>query len=630
MATRKLLTLIFHWTAPLLAVILFYAGPTFADPDVHVTLLPREGTLDDVFLLKVTVSGRKRSELSVPQFAETRKFRIEGMGTVSNHQTINGVERYQISFNFRVRPDRSLRPGTYRLPSGSLEINGSAVTLKGEEIKILPRAKKTKKSKSRKASGTSIIQLVNNTKPYVGEQITYRVEIASTPEFIGGTLEDIELSGFWRESFGKKDRQIRSRGNITVRSFREVLVPTTSGALTIPERDLTAKIRVPIKTSRRRRRGFFRDPMFNDSFFGGWPFFGESTTETKRFVADPITVNVQPLPPAPITYKGHILVGSVQMRSTVSTDRIVQGDSITMKITLSGTANLRPYELPPASAKSQKDFKRYDDKPEIKTGVQGDKIKYFKTFTIALVPQRAGALQLPVFSVLTFNPVSKEYKILKTQSGTITVIGNREDQQLLLTAPDSASKLGHEQVSDNKKEITIVGEDLLPQHVGARTFHSRKTLSPISVAVFLILIPVLSLLLRIHLVNRHRLLSDPALLLERNAFRKAMDQITSEQPTAPAAEGEITAIQSLRNIVTTYLSERFRTRAESLTSKELAQLVGKRTGDQRLAETTRELLERLQALLYSGYARDAQQSENERLLQTAKGIIEAIEKRYSE
>lgn len=608
----------------LLAVVLLLSGTALAETDLTVTILPRKGTVRDVYLLKVTVAGRKRAELGEPSFSESNRFTIEPSDTAINRQQIGGTERFQISFNFRLRPRSDLKPGKYRLPPGEMRIGDEIVSLPREAVTILPGVHEDKQS-VQQLSGVGFTQYVDNTEPFVGQQITYRIEIASPPNFLGGTLEDSELSGFWRESFGDKEKQTRTTGGVTIRSFLEVLIPTTSGVQRIPERYLTARIRVPSRRSKGKGKRLFGGSFLSDDMFNGWPLLGRSRTLTKRFISDPLTLNVRPLPLPPVANTGYIPVGSLRMKSSLNTRNIKQGESVTMKVTLSGSANLRPLVLRPAPSENETDFKHYDDKPRIDAVVEGDKIKYSKTFTMALVPKRAGNLQLPVFTVLSFDPFLEKYRLLKTKEEKISVSPSEEEQQLVVTTADGAARLPITEKKTRKKEVRIVGEDLLPQHVGAHTFIPARTLTNHMLAMIIIIVPALSVLLRLILIRRQELLSDPGIILQRNALQKALSQIAALESSPVTSE----TAETLKRIITTFLSERLRTRADTLTSGEIRELLDKHTGDPELSARIGKAMDWLQHLLYASTP-DKKPVEHPPLVTDLKSILEMIEQRLSD
>ncbi len=597
------------------------AAQNAAAQNVQVFLEPRKGSVDDIFELRLTVIGRSKTDISPPAFAASRSFSISSTGTSSKHHFINGVQRSEVTFSYQIEPNPRLTPGQHELPPAQMAIDGKTVKLDIPPLTILP-ADTSHETRQRAASGIDFTQLVDNPTPFAGEQITYRAEVAADASFMGGTLEDIEFTGFWREDISGNEKQTRRAGSITVRSFLEVLIPKKDGPLEIPPRILTAKIQAARPSPRRSGGGLFSDPFFADDLLHNWSLFDAGRTISKRLTAAPVRLNVRPLPPPPMPYPGYIPTGMVKLATFLDKRKVNQGESVTLRLVLTGDGNLRPLELPEQSAQDSAMFKRYDDKPDLKTEFDNGKVLFTKTFNIALVALSPGEHPLPVFKFLTFNPKTESHELLETPPKTITVLPGAVEEQNRLAAANRAAQSAADTPADKRKEITIVAEDLLPQHIGAAALSTQKEFSGKALAAIILAAPLCSLALFFFLAQRRRLRDDPALLKQKNAGTQAFLALAALRGAQISSSG---LAAGLRAALYNYLGDRLRSNIQGLTAQECAALLRRTAQDDSLAQAFAALFERCERLLYSGATAPA--PEHGALLAEGEKLIAALEER---
>lgn len=598
-------------TLPLM--VLLPTGSRFAAaaPTVSASIEPQQGTVQDIFVIEVTVKEIPESQLTEPVFDPSPNFRIERSGTSSSLQIVNGKQSQSFTYSFLVYPQSSLNPGTYQLPLGRIAINNRLLQLNSLSVEIVSAEAVSSPHSSSSGQHVSFTQHVDLLEPYVGQQITYRAEIAADSSLSRGTLSKLDISGFWREQIRDGEPKQRRRGNLTVQSIVEVLVPTQSGVLTIPERILEAKLQRP--RERQRRLGFGRSP-FDDSFFQGWPFITDDLV-TKRYVAPALTVNVKPLPPAPASEQDYIPVGKITLLSKLTKHKLSQGESLTMKIKLSGDGNLRPLELSTSHLQSKKEFRVYVDKPNLSTSVRGDKILYTKVFKLALVALQSGKLEVPVFRILTFDPERREYVHLETPQDFIDVLPDTSENQLIISGIQSEP---HENLKpeDAKQEVQIINEDILPQHLGPSTYLPRSSWPPHQILLFLLVVPLCAIVCRILLSKRLTEASKPELAAQKKAGQKAL--------AALGALDQECSLEEVRKTITSYLSDKFIISADTLTPRELASALGDRVKDYGLIQEVAALLNELERLVYSGLQTSAP-GETKVIIKKAEELILRLE-----
>lgn len=594
--------------------IWFIPTPGFCEVTVGVTVSPEEGTVQDTFTVEISFSGTQAGGIHQPQFEENKDFEVTPFGSQTQHSIVNGAASFTMTYRYQLVPRHDLPSGTYKIPRGFLVIGGSRTYLRQPEIQIAKES--TSGSPDAAKHGVDFTQLINNTKPYVGQQVLYEAQVITGTQLYNPDFSDPEFTGFWRESYDKTRELHKSYAgqNFTVFVLTEALFPTAPGAVTIPARSFTADI--PVRKSPQRRISPF------DSFFDlQLNLDSVYNLAKKRFVAEPISLDAQPLPPPPMTNTNIIPVGTVSAYTSVDKVIIPQGESATLSIELEGNANLRAYELPPLNEQDARDFKLYSDKPDLNVSYGKSGVTFKKKFSLALVPKRAGNLDLPVFTIITFDPEAKEYRMLATEKKTLTVTPSLTTEQLVVRGAQEGIQT--DKPVDQRQDINSLSEDLLPQRATIGAWQTNKPLSISVIVALFLLLPFLSMTYRWKLLAANRK-GDPLELLRLGAYQKAKSGIdTLEQEIS---QGSMTAqqIDKLSSTLTRFLGEKFLRAGESLTPIEAGRLVKEKTQNQETQEQVERLLKDLERYRFGG-SLNTSLEQGKQLIATLRAIIEKIE-----
>ena len=579
------------------------ATPAFSEVPVELRLSPPSGTVDQEFTLSVVIKNSQKAVIEMPTFQRSEIFTLESLGRVFNQTDINGQIELEFEYTFRLVPSTSLRPGTYPLPAGSIVIDGQMQQLPRERIVIIDQGN-VRREGSPTGGAVDFAQAVDNTAPYVGQQILYRAEIAGGASFLRGNLDEIALKGFWRESMGDMGQQARNLGSVTVHSLLEALYPANSGEIEIPERILTADLRKPRERSFRRAWNLM-DDILGD---GGWQ------SERRRVRAKGLSLKVQALPPPSQPTSGYVPVGLISVHSSIDRDSVIQGETVTMTVVISGDANLRPYELPKLSAAESNAFRVYDDKPKVEAIPTRNKVIMKKTFAISFVPQRAGSLILPRYTVVSFNPQKREYERVETKEFTLEVSPSSTNEKLIVSGDRPASDGQPSVKEDDNKPYT---EDLRPQFVGAAVSAQNSGPGMRSLLAILFLAPFTALLIRIVRSRRGSFNLAAANRRRQTAGRiavSALDSIADKHSDRVSSE--------VFEIVRRYLGDRFQLPQERFNSRELELVLRDSLTDLTVMERLAQLLTRLERSVYGG----AEVPDSKSLLKDARELIGALER----
>lgn len=393
-----------------------------------------EATIQDRILLTLSVEGTQNP--GKPHLPPMPAFDFVSRGSSTRMQIINGQIASGVDYNYVLIPKKE---GTFKIGPATLDVGGKTISSNTITLTINSAGERQQSAKD-----LFITTTVSTTSPYVSEQVVYTFRLFRCVRIANASLENPSFEGFLVEPLGK-ERQYETLINgktFLVSEIKQALFPTREGILTIDP----ASVQCDVVTQTKRRRGFFDDPFFDDSFFGF------SRTEPKVLRADPIVLNVKPLPLEGKTPLFIGLVGNFTIGTTLSKKQLEAGDTTTLTITIKGEGNIRDARSPEFSSPDY--FKVYDDKPILTVQNSGDVFGGALTIKKALVPLKEGPLNVPSLAFTFFNPERKRYELCKSKPLTLRVLPPRDKEKLHLV-----EAMG---TTTSKEEIKILGKDILP------------------------------------------------------------------------------------------------------------------------------------------------------------------------
>lgn len=186
--------------------------------------------------------------------------------------------------------------------------------------------------------------------------------------------------------------------NTTVWS-QYVLFPQQTGKLEIPSITFDGVV---------AQQTISDDPF--DAFFNGGGY-----VEVKKKITTPkVVINVQPLPAKPAGFSG--AVGEFKLASSINATDVKTNDAVTIKLTLSGTGNMKLIGTP--EVKFPQDFEIYDPKVTDDYKLTNSGLTGTKTFEYLAIPRHAGNFTIPAIEFTYFDLKSNSYKTLKQRLTT--------------------------------------------------------------------------------------------------------------------------------------------------------------------------------------------------------------------
>lgn len=340
-------------------------------------------------------------------------------------------------------------PGTYTIPAASVEVNGEKVFSNAISIKVLPQDQTSgnsgnngggsaSSSRSQAAgsriSANDLFITATASKTTVHEQeailLTYKVYTVVNLRQLYGKMPD--LKGFHTQEVELPQQKTFTLEHYKGRNYNTtvwsqyVLFPQQTGKLEIPSITFDGGV---------AQQTISDDPF--DAFFNGGGY-----VEVKKKITTPkVVINVQPLPAKPAGFSG--AVGEFKLASSINATDVKTNDAVTIKLTLSGTGNMKLIGTP--EVKFPQDFEIYDPKVTDDYKLTNSGLTGTKTFEYLAIPRHAGNFTIPAIEFTYFDLKSNSYKTLKTEAYNLKVAkgqGNADQVISDFTNKESVKMLG--------------------------------------------------------------------------------------------------------------------------------------------------------------------------------------------
>lgn len=340
-------------------------------------------------------------------------------------------------------------PGTYTIPAASVEVNGEKVFSNAISIKVLPQDQNSgnsgnngggsaSSSRSQAAgsriSANDLFITATASKTTVHEQeailLTYKVYTVVNLRQLYGKMPD--LKGFHTQEVELPQQKTFTLEHYKGRNYNTtvwsqyVLFPQQTGKLEIPSITFDGVV---------AQQTVSDDPF--DAFFNGGGY-----VEVKKKITTPkVVINVQSLPAKPAGFSG--AVGEFKLASSINATDVKTNDAVTIKLTLSGTGNMKLIGTP--EVKFPQDFEIYDPKVTDDYKLTNSGLTGTKTFEYLAIPRHAGNFTIPAVEFTYFDLKSNSYKTLKTEAYNLKVAkgqGNADQVISDFTNKESVKMLG--------------------------------------------------------------------------------------------------------------------------------------------------------------------------------------------
>jgi hypothetical protein len=392
-------------------------------------------------------------EFSVPSFNPFYKLMGPQTSYSSSTQIINGRMSTQTSYSY-VYYLQATKEGTYVIPPAVFKLKGKEYRTDSMRIEVVAGNASSASSSSKRqgraaassptdnegvetSSGDLFVTVTLDRKEvYIGEPVMATIKLFTRVDLSG--INEIKYPSF--NNFLRSDLETPPLTSLQQEDIngiiygtgviqRFLLYPQVSGDITIEPVQLSVLVQQKSGPS---------DPFFGD-------FFSSYQTVPKAIASKEMRLKVKPLPGIkPADFSG--IVGKLDMSSSLDKDSVNVNDPVNLKITISGTGNLKIAANP--QLKLSPDIEVYDPKitDQVKNGPNG--ATGTKTFEYLLIPRHNGDFVIPPVTYSYFNTSSGRYETLSTseykfharksneQSSGITVFGGSKKEDVKYLGKD--------------------------------------------------------------------------------------------------------------------------------------------------------------------------------------------------
>lgn len=333
------------------------------------------------FVLSLVIEGTQSA--GQPGNLPIPGVRLRYLGPVSQMHSINGQTTVQVAHRFLATPEGT---NDVVIPAFNVQLGNQTLATKEVRVRVVPRETHDE--------AVWLKVVVDRDTAVVGETFPVEVQLyfqsvrdVSTPR--------LDLDGFvlGRASEPRQAATMRGNEQWSVVTWRFAVTASKPGDIRVgpAEVDLTLLTATPGRPGN----------VFDD-FFGPPRNAKRLTVKGEGKV---LKVTQPPIAGRPPGYAG--VVGQYRMSATVHPTRVNVGDPVTVRVTVEGQGGIERMELPPwpetASLRVYPGTNGFA--PADALGLSGT-----RTLEYVVVPERAGKVRLPVPSLVSFDPATRDYK----------------------------------------------------------------------------------------------------------------------------------------------------------------------------------------------------------------------------
>ena len=599
--------------AALVAALAIPVARAADDVRVRASVLPR-GTIYETseVRLQITIDGSSIPEVSSPKLPAMTNLTVAG-GPQTSRSSSYVFENGRINASNSLILTYFLTPkgtGQAEIPPFDVNVGGTSYRTQALQFQISAARNGPAPPGNRRPAGpfggddedqgdesadlsdVFLQAKLSSSTVWAGQAVVLDMTLYAAAPLNGFGWTDIpSLTGLWTEEIPvdpQREHSVVTMNNRQYDAFpvaRKLLVPTSTGTLTIPPH--SAQVQVRRAT---------RDP------FGSFFSLGRYANLLRK--SNALKLEVKPLPEVgrPAAFSG--AVGSYRMKVTADRTAVNAGDAIAVRAVLEGVGSLQAVGPPKLGAPP--DVKVYEPKVVEETATGPQHLGAKKSWEWVVVPLAPGTLRLASPEFAYFDPTSGAYKELRGDLPEIAVDRGA-------AAPEIG--IARSEVQAAAKDIAFV--KMLRGPLASSSPPVQRTGWFLAAALApLVLVPIGILLGR----RRERYLSDHGFARARRAARAAARRL--DRASARAAES--TAFhEEVAGALVDYVADRANRSATGLTYDELEELLAARGVSADLRRRYRACLESCD---FARYVPDSGRPQARTdLVAEARALIRALE-----
>ena len=334
---------------------------------------------------------------------------VAGPSQQVSQSWINGRSSFNKTYSYFLLP---MQKGTLVIRQASIEIRGQIYKTSPIKINVTAAVEQPRDPNDTQVTADQSLHLVaeiSKTNPYLNEPITvvykiyfsYNIGITNWRE-----LDKPKYNDFWSQNIDIK-QLVAEEGRYNGEKYRfvtlrkTVLYPQKSGKLVIEPLSLDVDVQLPSN-----RRNIFGQVLLVE--------------DHKRVSAGAKTINVKALPEAgkPADFSG--AVGRFAFKVTPSKTNIKSGESLDLDVSVSGTGNLKLFNLPKPIVPTALEMYDPVHSEQVSTPLSGMTGRISDKY--AIIPQYKGKYPIKPMTFTYFDLGSQSYKTVTSPEIMINVL----------------------------------------------------------------------------------------------------------------------------------------------------------------------------------------------------------------
>lgn len=353
---------------------------------------------------------------------------IAGPSQQVSQSWINGRSTFQKIYSYYLLPTQR---GSLTIKQASIEIDGQVYKTAPVKVNVTAAVEQPRDPNDtsiRAGDALHLVADVSKTNPYINEPITvvyklyfsYNIGITNWRE-----LDKPKYVDFWSQNIDIKQLQVED-GMYQGEKYRmvvlkkTVLYPQKSGSLEIEPLSLDIDVELP---SNKRT------------------IFGQMVTvqDHKRVSAGARKINVKPLPEngKPVDFSG--AVGKFDFKVTPSKTTLKNGESLELRVAVSGRGNLKLFTLPKPVVPPALEMYDAVHKENVSTPLTGMTGSISDSYTI--IPQFQGKYPIKPMTFSYFDPSSGRYQTITSDEIMLNVLDGPAQANNAVSAGTPSSKV---------------------------------------------------------------------------------------------------------------------------------------------------------------------------------------------
>jgi tetratricopeptide (TPR) repeat protein len=396
-----------------LVAVFVCAAPAHAAIELRASVDRNQVAVGERLILSIEATGSQN--VPAPSLSDVPGFQVQYAGPSTQVSFVNGHMSSSVSHRYALFAQQQ---GKFTLGPFGVDFDGQHYEAPAITVNVTAQ---TQRGAAKGAAGTGNIDVrltLGDVKdaPFVGERIPLLLTL-----YVGNArIDDLHYPEFAAEGFvlDKWTEPTQSDEVVNGRRYRAVRFQTTLTPLRAGPLSLTPTMEMALLRSRRRGDPFF-DNFFGDAFAEREPF---------RAQADPVTLDVQPLPDVgkPASFTG--AVGQFDFTLDARPAEVNVGDPITVRMEIKGTGNFDQVNAPAVPPDDR--FRRYDPVADKDAQEAGR-----RAYEQVLIPKTDQVKQVPAVQFSFFDPAAGAYRTITRGPIPVTVRAAAGGEAKVVAAP---------------------------------------------------------------------------------------------------------------------------------------------------------------------------------------------------